>query len=1028
MSTRGYAELHCLSAFSFLRGASMPQELVAQAVAQGYSALAITDECSMAGVVRAHEEAQKHPGFRLIIGSEFQLVDGPRFVALAENHDGYSRICALITKARRAAKKGAYRLKRADVSALAGCSILWIPGDKPSLTHAAWIRDTFRDAAWIAVELHRDGDDSRRLVKLQEISGQFGLPLCATGDVHMHVRNRRALQDTMTAIRHGIPIAQCGHRLFGNGERHLRSLEDLRAIYPPELIAESLAIADRCHFDLGKLNYQYPAELVPEGHTPTSWLKHLVEEDGKRRWPDGPPEFIAKRIGEELAIIAEMQCEAFFLTVHDIVRFARSRGILCQGRGSAANSMVCFALHITEVSPDGRNKSRPLFERFISKERNEPPDIDVDFEHQRREEVIQYVYAKYGRERAAIAATVIRYQPRSAVRDVGKALGFSLDQVNRLSKSLAWWDDLESLKRRLREQGFKPESRQVRQLIALTNEILGMPRHLSQHVGGFVISEAPLSALVPVENAAMPERTIIQWDKDDLETLRMLKVDVLALGMLSALRRSLKMVSDWERRPFALADIPQQDTETYAMIQRAETVGVFQIESRAQMSMLPRLRPEEFYDLVIQVAIVRPGPIQGDMVHPYLRRRCGEEAVVYPDEKLRAVLERTLGIPLFQEQVMEIAIVAAGFTAGEADQMRRSMAAWKRGGGFEHLKKRLFDGMRERGYTEAFAQSIFHMIEGFASYGFPESHAASFALLAYDSAWLKRHKPAAFIAGLLNSQPMGFYPPSMLVGEARKMGVTALPIDATVSEWDCVLERDDRGEPAIRLGFNLVSGFNEDAASRIVQARKERAFDDVDDLSRRARLNKRELDVLAHADALRVLAGHRHAARWAALGQDRAPEMLREASRADLPIDLPAPSEGEEILSDYQSARLTLRRHPVALLRDRLDALRVTRNVDVKSARDQQPITVSGLVMFRQRPEAAKGVMFMTLEDESGIVNLIVWPKILEAQRAAAVGASFVVVSGELQKQGEVIHVVARRIRDVSDWIGELPYLSRDFR
>jgi error-prone DNA polymerase len=1023
----GYAELHCLSSFSFLRGASMPQELVAQAIAQGYSALAITDECSMAGVVRAYEEARK-TNFHLIVGAEFHVEQGPKLVLLAENHDGYSRICALITKARRASRKGAYRIQLDAFADPDGCVVLWVPGGSGDETHAAFLRDRCAGRAWIAVELHRDGDDAAKLERLAQLGRRYSLPLIAAGDVHLHVRGRRALQDTMTAIRHGLPIAQCGERLFANGERHLRRLEDLASLYPPALLQETTVIAERCRFSLKELNYQYPKELVPAGHTATSWLKVLVDQGARERWPGGTSAFARDRIRQELAIIADMDVEAFFLTVHDLVRFARSRDILCQGRGSAANSMVCYALGITEVAPDHRIKSRPLFERFISKERNEPPDIDVDFEHQRREEVIQYVYGKYGRERAAIAATVIRYQPRSAVRDVGKALGFSLDQVDRLSKSLAWWDDVASLRVRLAEQGFDPDAPQVRKLLALVDEILEFPRHLSQHVGGFVISDSALSQLVPIENAAMPDRTIIQWDKDDLETLGLLKVDVLALGMLSALRRSLKMVSDWERAPFGLADIPREDAATYRMIQRAETLGVFQIESRAQMSMLPRLKPAEFYDLVIQVAIVRPGPIQGDMVHPYLRRRAGEEPVVYASEPLKTVLERTLGIPLFQEQVMEIAIVAAGFTPGEADQMRRSMAAWKRGGGFEHLRTRLFAGMHERGYTQEFAESIFEMIKGFASYGFPESHAASFALLAYASAWLKCHRPAAFIAGLLNSQPMGFYPPSMLVGEAIRTGVEVLPIDVTVSAWDCLLAPTETGAAAIRLGFNLVLGFNEAAAARLERARAEQAFVDVPDLVRRAALSKRELDALARADALRVLAGHRHAARWLALAHEQAAEVLADAPRPEQRVWLPSPSEGEEILADYRSTKLTLRRHPVALLRPRLNQRGVTRNADVALLPDRQRLSVAGLVMFRQRPQAANGVMFVTLEDETGIVNLVVWAKVLEAQRAAAVGASFLVVDGELQKEGDVIHVVARRFHDCSNWIGELPYLSRDFR
>ncbi|MBI2382829.1 MAG: error-prone DNA polymerase, partial [Gammaproteobacteria bacterium] len=768
-----YAELHCLSNFSFLRGASHAHELVRRARELGYQALAIADECSMAGIVRAHQAARQH-GLKLIVGTEVRLEDGPKLVLLAENRDGYAAICGLIAQARRAAAKGSYKLRRCDFlptpalprgAAADGVCALWCPDAEARDEDAAWLRERFAGRAWIAVELHRGADDGARLRRLRALGARHGLPLAAAGDVHMHVRGRRVVQDVLTAIRHRLPLAECGHRLFPNGERHLRRLEELRELYPEELLQETLRIAGRCDFRLDELRYAYPRELVPAGRDAAGWLRELTEDGLRERFPQGVPAAVRALIDKELALIAELRYEHFFLTVHDLVRFARGRGILCQGRGSAANSAVCYALGITEVDPARMNM---LFERFISRERNEPPDIDVDFEHQRREEVIQYVYRKYGRERAALAATVVGYRPRSAIRDVGRALGLAPDLLDRLSQSLAWWDAPQEFPQRLREAGLDPDSAAARRFLHLVGRLLDFPRHLSQHVGGFVISDAPLAQLVPVENAAMPERTIIQWDKDDLEALGLLKVDVLALGMLSALRRALDIVSRRRGAPFRLADIPAEDPATYEMIGRGDTIGVFQIESRAQMAMLPRLKPRTFYDLVIEVAIVRPGPIQGGMVHPYLRRRRGEEPEEYPSAELRKVLGRTLGVPLFQEQVMEIAVVAAGFTPGEADHLRRSMAAWKRGGSMDHLRERLLDGMARRGYAPAFAARIFEMIRGFGSYGFPESHAASFALLAYASAWLKRHEPAAFFAAILNSLPMGFYAPAQLVQAARR--------------------------------------------------------------------------------------------------------------------------------------------------------------------------------------------------------------------------------------------------------------------
>jgi len=1027
-----YAELHCLSNFSFLRGASHPHELVRQAKELGYSALALTDECSLAGIVRAWETA-KEVSLPLVIGSEFSLHDGLKLVLLAEDHAGYSEICRLITLGRRRAPKGSYRLTREDFAGGApGCQLLWVPPATIAEGEAAWVHECFGERAHVAVELHRGGADRERLAQLQELSRRSNLPLVAAGDVHMHARGRRMLQDTLTAVRHGVTLKDAGYRLFPNGERHLRSLKILQKAYPPGLLAASVALARRCSFTLDRLRYEYPHELVPAGHTAASWLRRLTEEGMARRWPGGVAAQVRELVEKELKLIATLRYEHFFLTVQDLVAYARSRGILCQGRGSAANSAVCYCLGVTEVDPARMNL---LFERFISLERNEPPDIDVDFEHERREEVIQYVYAKYGRHRAALAATVICYRPRSAIRDAGKALGFSLAQVDCLAKSVAWWDAPEALGERLSRQGFDPGSRQVQWLLELVGQLAGFPRHLSQHVGGFVISHHSLEQLVPVENAAMAGRTVIQWDKDDLEALGLLKVDCLALGMLSAIRRTLALVGDSTGRPMTLADIPAEDAATYAMIGRGETTGVFQIESRAQMSMLPRLKPRNYYDLVIEVAIIRPGPIQGGMVHPYLRRRQGLEPVEYPSEALKHVLERTLGVPLFQEQVMQIAMVAAGFSAGEADQVRRSMAAWSRKGGLEHFHDRLMQGMAERGYSQEFADRIYRQVLGFGSYGFPESHAASFALLTYVSCWLKCHQPAAFLAGLLNAQPMGFYAPAQLVNEARRAGVQLRPADVLRSDWDCTLEPEQpvgaalaATIPAVRLGLRMVSKLPQAEAQRIVELRRAGAnCADLNDLAHRARLTRRALNALADAGALRGLAGHRHGARWAANGVQPLTGLLAGAAAGEKPVVLPEPAEGQEVLADYRSLGLTLGRHPLALLRGRLARGRILAAADLRDMPNGRRVKVAGIVTHRQRPETASGVVFATLEDETGTANLIIWPKVMERQLDAVLHASLMLVEGELQSEQGVIHVIARDIRDCSGWLGGLRARSRDF-
>ena len=1021
-----YAELHCLSNFSFQRGASSAHELFDRAKRQGYAALAITDECTLAGIVRAWQAA-KEIGLPLIVGSEMQIEDGAKLVLLVENLAGYQKLCKLITAARRRAPKGSYRLLREDFpDATEGLLALWVPTDPADDREGQWLRVRFPDRLWIAVELHRGPDDAARLAHLQALGQSLRLPLVATGDVHMHARGRRALQDAMTAIRHHTTVAEAGARLFPNGERHLRTLSALAGLYPPELLAESVRIARRCTFDLGQLCYQYPHELVPEGHTATTWLRQLTEEGMHWRWPDGAPPKARHLADKELALIAELGYESYFLTVHDIVRFARSQKILCQGRGSAANSVVCYALGITEIDPD---RIGMLFERFVSKERDEPPDIDVDFEHERREEVIQYVFNRYGRHRAAITAVASTYHGAGAVRDIARVLGLPSDQIDALAGCFGHWNDTVPTAERLRELGFDPDSALLRRILVLTAELIGFPRHLSQHPGGFVISERPLHELVPVENATMEDRTVVQWDKDDLDALGLLKVDILALGMLSALRRCLDLVERHHGRGLTLATIPSEDPDTYDMICRADTIGVFQIESRAQMAMLPRMQPRKFYDLVIEVAIVRPGPIQGDMVHPYLRRRNGEEPVTYPSEALRKVFERTLGVPLFQEQVMELAVVAAGYTPDEADSLRRSMAAWKRHGGLEHHREKLTQGMLARGYSHEFAAHIFEQIKGFGSYGFPESHAASFALLTYASCWLKHHYPAAFTCALVNSQPMGFYSPDQLLQDVRRHGVSVAPVDVRHSHWDCTLEPDGQGGFALRMGLRMIRGFGEDDARRMERARAVQPFADVADLCERATLDARARERLADAGALRGLAGHRHRARWAVAGVEARRPLLGEASQPREPrVTLPTPTVGEDLQADYATLGTTLGRHPLALLRAQLRAHRCRSSKDLADIPSGRPITAAGLVVGRQRPQTASGVTFVTLEDEHGMINVVVWRQLAERQRCPFLESRLMMVDGTLEAVSGVRHLIARRLHDLTPMLRNLDVRSRNFR
>ncbi len=1025
-----YAELHALSNFTFLRGASHPEELVETAVKLGYEALAITDECSMSGVVRAHAAAKEFGLKKLIIGSELRLRSGRKLVALAQNRNGYAALCQLISNARRAAEKGSYELPRlAFEDGLPDCLVLWVPDQDFILdVEDHWIRETFRDRLWIAVELLADGRQREQLARLREEAQRLKLPLVATGDVHMHCRARRMVQDAVTAIRLALTIDKAGFALYPNGERHLRSLEVLQRVYPPDLLAESVRIADAIEFSLDELRYEYPDELVPQGETPATYLRKLTETGMQRRWPGGVPGKVTALVERELALIADLEYEQYFLTVHDIVAFARSRDILCQGRGSAANSAVCFCLGITEVDP---GRMEMLVERFISKERNEPPDIDVDFEHERREEVIQYIYGKYGRERAALAATVITYRPRSALRDIGKVLGLSSLQISRLSRSMQWWDGHKVDDSRILEAGLDPDSPIIKRLLYLVREVMGFPRHLSQHVGGFVISNAPLYELVPVENAAMPDRTVIQWEKNDLEDLGLLKVDVLGLGMLTAIRRSFDLIRGFDGREYTLATIPAEDPRVYDMICEGDTMGVFQIESRAQMAMLPRLKPRCYYDLVIEVAIIRPGPIQGGMVHPYLRRRNGEEAVEYPSDAVKGVLQRTLGVPIFQEQVMQLAVVAAGFTPGEADRLRRAMAAWKRRGGLGPFEDKLISGMRERGYDEKFARQIFRQIEGFGEYGFPESHSASFALLVYVSCWLKCHTPAAFTCALLNSQPMGFYSSSQLVQDVRRHDVEVRPVDINRSDWDCSLESavDANGNRAavLRLGLRMVKGLAEKAGRRIVAERLSGEYQQVQHLLERTGLDRRELNVLASSGALRALSGDRHRARWAVAGAEKPMPLFQSMERYEPTPLLRKPTEGQNIVADYQNTGLTLERHPMCLLRQHLDRYRYVTAGQLPGMSNGQQINVAGLVITKQRPGTASGVTFVTIEDETGYINLIVWKQVAELYRPALLSARLLGVAGELQIEGKVIHVIARQLNDHTELLGGLSVRSRDF-
>lgn len=1037
-----YAELQTLSHYTFLRGASSPESLVQRAVELGYHSLAITDECTLVGVVKAHVEAKKL-GLHLIIGSQIEVTPvehSPAFslIILAMNKQGYGNLSELITVGRTRAKKGTYLILPGDLASPTGdivylrgmpdCQLILVPKYNCSYEdlerQAAWLITCAPGRARIALTLHHRAQDDKHKALVNAIAEEFSLPVVATGEVSMHLRSAKPLQDTMTSIRLGIPVAKCGYQLTPNAEQHLRSRLRLANLYPRDAMEETVRVANLCTFSLDELKYEYPREVVPEGETPTSYLRKETYIGAHWRFPAGIPGNVQNQLEYELNLIAEMSYESYFLTVYDIVRFARSQHILCQGRGSAANSTVCYCLRITEVDP---SRGTLLFERFISKERNEPPDIDVDFEHQRREEVIQYLYQKYGRMRAALTAVVISYRPRSVLRDVGKALGIDLSIVDKVAKMSHSWGGRADLRERLLNCGFDPDSKIAEKWAELAEKLMKFPRHISQHPGGFVLSHSKLSRLVPVENAAMENRSIVQWDKDDLDAVGLLKIDILALGMLSCIRRTLDLISEQRGERFELHDVPSEDAATYDMICAADTVGVFQIESRAQMSMLPRLQPREFYDLVIEVAIIRPGPIQGGMIHPYLRRRQGIDPVEYPSPQMESVLSRTLGIPIFQEQVMQIAMVAAGFSAGEADRLRRAMAAWKRKGGLEQFEYKLMSGMAERGYTAEFAAGIIGQIRGFAEYGFPESHAASFALLAYASSWLKCHEPAAFLAALLNSQPMGFYTPSALVQDARRHRVVIRPLDVCISTWEAALERIPSKQAAVRLGLNNVRGMEQDAALRIVEARAIRPFTDTNDLASRANLNAGHLQVLAGANALESLTGNRRQALWHAVASVPDKGLLRSATIIEDDMQLSDPTEQDNMLADYRHMGLTLGRHPLSFLREKLNAMRLMSAKVLNTYADGKLARGCGIVTVRQRPQTAKGVVFVTLEDETGNVNVICWPDLVEKHRAEIFGASMLGVYGKWQNQNNVRHLVAMYLIDLSPMIAALSTVSRNF-
>ncbi|RUO69721.1 error-prone DNA polymerase [Idiomarina ramblicola] len=1023
-----FAELHSVSHYSFLRSAASPEALITRADELGYTAIALTDECSVAGIVKAYQES-KTRAIKLIVGSEFRVTEVGTLIVLAPTREAYAQLCKKITLCRSRSEKGDYQANVDDFFyGLSQCLLLWQPDFEQAQLMAIGekLKSVWQQRFWLLYERHYQADDERIFQAMSELQQAIKVKVTCAGGARMANVEQQPLYDILNAIQQGGSLIHQPGLASNNAEHHLRSLSELQQCYPQQWLAESLVIAEQCQFCLSELRYEYPAELVPAGISASGYLKQLTEQGAQWRYPEGVPASVRELYLKELKLIKEQQYEPFFLTIHDLVRFAREQGILFQGRGSAANSVVCYCLGITSVDPA---QIQVLFERFISKERNEPPDIDVDFEHERREEVIQYIYRKYGRQRAALAATVITYRFKSAFRDVGKALGFSEQQLQYYRSNLDPRDKEQSWQQQLAQQ--HPEvagSVRGRHLLHFTGQLMGTPRHLSQHVGGFVIAADDLSRLVPVENASMADRTVIQWDKTDLESLGLLKVDVLALGMLTALRKMLALINSRYDQQLTMATIPQEDSRVYQQLHTADSMGIFQIESRAQMNMLPRLKPKTFYDLVIQIAIVRPGPIQGDMVHPFLRRRAGLEEVDYPSDEVKSVLERTLGVPIFQEQVIKLAMVAAGFSGGEADQLRRAMASWGQNGHLIRFEDKLINGMLERGYQQEFAVRLFRQICGFGQYGFPESHSASFAKLAYVSAWFKTYHPAAFYVGLLNSLPMGFYSASQLVQDAKRHNVGFLPADINVSDWNynwLPNEEASSGE-TVRMGLRQIQGISETRIKYTLKQRPEEGFTSLHEL-RQSGLRDSDINALARADALQSIAGHRYQAHWQSLSiSDQ--QMPLFANVKDRPArQLAAPDEPDNIKADYESTGLTLGRHPLALLRNNPELKNCVMASDLMTCRSGQVLTLAGLVTCRQRPGTRSGVTFLTLEDESGNSNVVVWAHTARQFRQCFLTSNLLWVKGIVEIHDGVVHVIAGRLKDLSGLLSFSRLESRRF-